>query len=616
MTSTAPFQPPATATAIIPPEVTPIAPRRRARSLYWQGWAVEQIAEELDLPRTTISSWKAREKWDDASSVQRMNDHLECRLGLLIAKDKKTSHDFKEIDLLFREMERMARIEKFRRGGNEVDINPKVANRNAPEVLDKKSKKKNLIDRDGLEKLKEVFHAENLAFQEGWWKARKHRQRFIIKSRQIGATWYFAREALIHALETGNNQIFISASRSQALIFRRYISSFVLQVLGMSLQGNPLVIQRGEDEDGNQLPEVEFHFLGTNYRTAQGYTGDVYIDEAFWIYGFEDLEKVAKAMATHKQYHRTYFSTPSVKAHEAYALWSGERFNARRAKTERAKFDISHKALKAGAVGRDRVWRQIVNIDDAIEGGAAKFVDRAELVFENSVDEFELLFLCQFLDDTQSVFPFELMSRCGVDPFSAWKDFREFDRRPFGDGEVWVGYDPNGESGTGDDAGLIIAAPPAKPTGAFRVLEKHRFRGKDYQQQSAAIRAITKRYNVVHIAIDTTGIGQAVFSLVSAWFPSVRAIRYTPEVKAMMVYKAKKVISDGRLKYAAHWHDLTNSFMAIRPKVTKGGKAVTYVAGRSDGTGHADLAWATMHVLFNEALDPEQEQRASTMELF
>lgn len=34
------------------------------------------------------------------------------------------------------------------------------------------------------------------------------RVRNTLKSRQIGATWYFAREALVDALETGRNQIF------------------------------------------------------------------------------------------------------------------------------------------------------------------------------------------------------------------------------------------------------------------------------------------------------------------------------------------------------------------------------------------------------------------------
>ena len=609
------FIPPETATAIRPPEVSPTPPRRRARSLYWQGWTVTQIAEELDVPGSTIASWKGRDKWDEASSVQKCEDHTECRLAQLLAKEKKTGHDFKEIDLLWRGLEKAARIRKFERGGNEVDLNPKVANRNSAEVREKKSKAKNLIDRDGLAQLEAAFHRDNFLYQETWWANVSRRTRFILKSRQIGATWYFAREALLWGLKTGNNQIFLSASRNQANIFRQYIVQWVQEVLGLSLKGNPLVIQRGEDENGEPLAPFEMHFLGTNFRTAQGYHGDIYVDEAFWIFGFEQLNKVAQAMATHKRYRRTYFSTPSVLAHEAYPLWSGERFNRRRAKADKVKVDIGHDALKHGAQGPDRIWRNIVTIDDAIAGGLGELVDRDELEFEHSLDEFDLLFLCHFLDDTQSVFPFQMMRRCGVDVFDAWKDFNEFGQRPFGDGECWIGYDPNGESGNGDEAGLAVIAPPAKPGGKFRILERKRFRGKDYQEQAAAIRAMCARYHVTHIAIDTTGVGSAVYSLVSAWFPNTRAIRYTPETKAMMVFKAKKVIADGRLQFAAHWTDIVNSFMAIRPKVTRGGKTITFVASRSGDTGHADLAWAVMHALFNEALDPEAVAARSTVEI-
>jgi transposase len=44
-----------------------IAAKVRARSLYWRGWAISQIAEELGLPYATVSSWKTRQKWDEAS---------------------------------------------------------------------------------------------------------------------------------------------------------------------------------------------------------------------------------------------------------------------------------------------------------------------------------------------------------------------------------------------------------------------------------------------------------------------------------------------------------------------------------------------------------------------
>jgi cobalamin biosynthesis protein CbiG len=36
---------------------------------------------------------------------------------------------------------------------------------------------------------------------------------------------------------------------------------------------------------------------------------------------------------------------------------------------------------------------------------------------------------------------------------------------------------------------------------------------------------------------------------------------------------------------------------------------------RSGDTGHADLAWAVMHALFNEALDPEAVAARSTVEI-
>ena len=52
---------------------------------------------------------------------------------------------------------------------------------------------------------------------------KKARVRNILKSRQIGATFYFAREALIDALITGRNQVFMSASRAQAYQFKMYI---------------------------------------------------------------------------------------------------------------------------------------------------------------------------------------------------------------------------------------------------------------------------------------------------------------------------------------------------------------------------------------------------------
>ncbi|EIW8657804.1 TPA: terminase family protein, partial [Klebsiella pneumoniae subsp. pneumoniae] len=103
---------------------------------------------------------------------------------------------------------------KFNNGGNEADLNPNVQNRNRGP---RKTPEKNLFTDEQIEKLEEIFRNGMFEYQRHWWEAGiKHRIRNVLKSRQIGATYYFAREALMDALMTGRNQIFLSASKAQA----------------------------------------------------------------------------------------------------------------------------------------------------------------------------------------------------------------------------------------------------------------------------------------------------------------------------------------------------------------------------------------------------------------
>lgn len=590
-----------------------VAARVAARSLYWRGWRITDIAEELGIAYTTVASWKVRHKWDSASAVTRAEEGTLERYLVLIGKDKKTGGDFKEIDLLGRQFERLARVGKFSAGGNEADLNPNVKNRNSPSVKAKKDAAKNLITAEMVAKLRADMADNAFGHQETWLSTTALRTRMILKSRQIGATWHFARERLLVGLETGKNQIFISASRAQANIFRAYIVQWVQKVCGVTLKGDPITIQR-QNEDEETLDPFELYFLGTNYRTAQGYHGDVIIDECFWIYGFEELFKVASAMATQKQYTITLFSTPSTLAHEAHPMWSGDRFNKRRAKADRVRIDIGHGALKGGALGPDGIWRQIVTIDDAVAAGF-DLVDVPQLQMQYSIDEFENLFRCIFLDDSQSMFPWAMMRKCGVDSWDAWKDWQPYAARPFGDGEVWLGYDPNAsETGTADDAALVAIAPPAVPGGKFRVLEKLRLKGLDFAGQAAAIKDMAGKYRVTRIGIDVTGAGGAVLQLVSPWFPMVEAYNYSVQTKTALVLKAKNVIAAGRLEFDSGWLDMMASFMAIRPEIK--GNIVTYTASRAGNVGHADLAWAVCHALFFEPLDITQPiDGGSSMEL-
>ncbi len=568
--------------------------------LFFQGYPLRAIAELLQTPEGTVSTWKRRDGWDDIKPIDRVDFAIYARMCQLIAKEVKTGGDFKEIDLLGRQLERIARVNKYSNGGNEADLNPKVANRNKGP---KKVPERNVVEPEQQERLIERFESTMFGYQRTWYEAgNQYRIRNLLKSRQIGATYFFAFEAFIDALVTGRNQIFLSASKAQAHVFKQYIIQFAKEE-GVELKGDPMVLPNG----------AHLYFLGTNARTAQSYHGNIYMDEYFWIHGFLEFRKVASGMAMHKKWRQTYISTPSSLSHPAYAFWSGANFNRGKAKADRVEIDLSHANLASGKLCADGQWRQIVTVEDAVRGGCDLF-DLDQLRSEYSDDEYLNLLMCIFMDDTSSVFPLAMLQRCMVDSWEVWEDYKHFALRPMGNRPVWIGYDP-AKGGQGDSAGCAVLAPPAVPGGKFRVLERHQWKGMDFAAQAEAIRQMTIRYNVAYIGIDTTGIGEGVYQNVKVFYPAVTAIQYNPSVKIRMVMKAIDVMNKGRLEFDSGWNDLAAAFMSIRRGVTAG-KMPTFESSRSEEVSHGDIAWATMQALLHEPLAGATGANTSMMEIF
>ncbi|WJS98188.1 terminase large subunit domain-containing protein [Novosphingobium humi] len=605
------------------------AKSREARSMYHRGFDMAEIARELGEKYDTVASWKRRGAWDDDKPVRVVQDHLEAKIANYLCREPYTEGDMKRVDHLMRMMERAARIEKYGETGKEGDLNENIGRRNDARAKAKRAdKRKNFLSREQYEALLDDFLDWCFEYQLEWWGQRDQRTRKIRKSRQIGATVYFAREAFAKVAEDiiaalageerkPRNQIFLSASQRQANKFRREIVNWVRRVTGVELKGNPILLDLNfpaeTDEAGEEtcaaqsLDTVGFYPLSTNNATAQGESGDFYFDEYAWVHGFTQLNGVASGMATHEIYKKTYFSTPSTKTHQSYRFWSGEEWNSGRGKGQQKPFDISHKNLRKGAIMPDGSWQQLVTIHDAVAKGLGKLVNVENLRMEYSAERFANLFECEDLDDSESSFPYARINPARVDTFLKWRDFRPAliempGGRPFGDKPVWLGYDPNKQGR--DDAALVVVAPPDVPgKGKFRVLEKFRLNGKDFQGQADAIREVAGRYNVTDISIDTTGSGQAVWENVVKWFPRARKIDYSVGTKTALVIKGQNVFNNGRIEFDADWLDVMQAFIAIRPAGTGSGRGVTYVARRNGEIGHADVAWAILHALSNEPLD-------------
>ena len=281
------------------------------------------------------------------------------------------------------------------------------------------------------------------------------------------------------------------------------------------------------------------------------------MDEYFWIPDFKELTRVAKPMASQKQYQITYFSTPSSTSHPAYSFWTGERFNEGRDKSQHIKIDTSHNALKNGRLCEDGQWRQIVTLDDAEQGGCNLF-DKQQLLLENSPAEFRQLFMCEFVENGDGVFNFNDLQKCCVDSWTVWQDFyKPFAPKPVGHLPVWIGYDP---SDSGDAAALVAVLPPQRNGDKFRILERHLLHGNDFQQQANFIQKMFERYHIQKIVIDKTGLGAAVFQLVQKFFPLAVGVQYSLPEKALMINKMHDLMRNNRVEWELDHKDITTAY--------------------------------------------------------
>lgn len=590
--------------------------KETAKKLFIKGWSITEISAQTGVNERTLYNWRDADEWEAFAAPDTVEQAITRRINALIEIDNKTESQQRELDSLVANFGNLriniAQAQKLQAEavaiskGNYI---PHEFRETAPTEEELKQEKKtrrkrrdkapkNDISGITKEQLDEFRQSHFFQYQLLWHEKKPQRTRFILKSRQIGATYYFAYEAFEDAVLTGDNQIFLSASRDQAEVFKAYIIAIAKEHFDVELKGQGVIILSNG---------AEIRFLSTNSRTAQSYHGHLYVDEVFWIPDFEKLWKVASGMSAHKKWRRTLFSTPSAQSHQAYPMWSGERFNKARKEDDKVEFDLSHKTLKDGVLGIDKIWRHMVTVKDAEANGCDLF-DIEELQIEYTPDEFSNLFMCVFIDDAKSVFALNKLMACMVDT-DAWSDYHPEAARPFGNRPVALGYDP---SRTRDNATLAILAIPLSPQEKWRVLKHISYNGQSFTYQANRIKEIVDTHNVKWIGIDVTGIGYGVFEHVANFYPRATPIAYSVQTKTELVLKAMGEVENQRLQYSAGDKQITQAFMMITKSVTPGSSQITYAANRSNTTGHADVAWSIMHALNYEPLVP---RRKSSMKM-
>ncbi|KHL70612.1 oxidoreductase [Pseudomonas flexibilis] len=586
--------------------------KEAAKRLYLRRCKPREIQAQLGLPNIRIVYyWIARGGWDELLTDEEPLSAVSRRITLLLEKTEALSKgDLDELERLTSIREKLLKQSRPpASAAPAADDGPAPApgaGRGERRPRGEGGKRKEKPLKNDISALTEVdflekFTSRMFAYQMELFEAKRNpltaRIRNILKSRQIGLTYYFAAEAFMDAVLTGDNQMFLSASRAQSEIFRSYIVKFAAEWFDINLTGNPIVLSK----DGK--PWAELRFLSTNSSTAQGHHGHVYIDEYFWIRDFAKLSDLAGAMASHDKWRKTYFSTPSAVTHQAYPFWTGEEFrNDKRGK--KAGPWPSDAQIHAGVLCPDGQWRKVITVEDAKVGGCNLFnIERLRL--EINEDTFDQLYMCKFIDSTMSAFALVDLERCYSD-LALWTDYDPESDRPFGNSPVWLGYDP---SRTRDDATCVVVAPPLEQGGKFRILEKYSWRGTSFTHQAAQVKKLCERFNVQHIGIDITGVGYGVFDLVRDFYPRATPIHYSLEAKNTLVLKAQDTIQGSRIEWDAGWSEVAAAFLSIKRGTTASGQ-ITYSASRTEATGHADVAWAIMHALAHEPLNTNKRRRS------
>ena len=570
------------------------------RALYLRRYTPKEIASELNLPNARIVYyWAEKYKWADLLSFESTEEAIERRYQLLAGRDNKTDLDLKEMDLLIAHATKLraqSNKHKEKLASSQGERQAAARGDSEDEPRSKRKYKKNDISSLNQEDFDTWAEEHLFEYQKHLRRNIGQLVRNILKSRQIGATWYFAFEAFENAVMTGDPQIFLSASKAQAEVFRSYIVNIAEQYFGITLTGNPIRLSNG----------AELRFLSTNKNTAQSYSGHLYCDEYFWVPNFAKLNEVASAMATHDKWRTTYFSTPSAKTHQAYPFWTGEEWKQGSKKRAAIKCPLFDEMRDGGRLCPDGQWRYVITMEDAIAGGF-NLANIEKLRNRYNTATFDMLYMCVFVDSKDSVFSFSDLEACGVE-VDTWQDHDPDAKRPFGDRPVWGGFDP---ARSGDLSCFVIVAPPMFAVEKFRVLKVIYWKGMNFRYQAKQIEKLFDQYNFTYLGVDVTGIGQGVFDNIQHFAMKVVVpIRYDMNTKNQLVLKAADVVESQRIEWDKNLKEIPASFMSVRRTTTQSGNAMTFVADRSQDTGHAEAFWAITHALHNEPLNYENKPKS------
>ncbi|MBE3028840.1 transposase [Campylobacter sp. RM9344] len=484
-------------------------------NLLTSGYSGAEISKEYGINGATLSRWKKELKSDDAPTIQ----NLKAQISQL-SKGKSSDSKAKQIAMLSASLSRLEGVKAKEK---------KVKNKKKPAVLmnaDYESLKQIALNEGGLYGYQKDFINDTSQF------------RIVLKSRQIGFSYASSLDALLGAV-AGRNQLFLSASEEQARILMNYLD-------GWAAKFNIAFVKNSEYEKSLENGAV-IRVMAHNFRTVQGFTGDIWMDEFAWYPNQKRIWHAFVPSIGAVAGRLTILSTPFEEHSLFHELFSDE--------------------LKYYMFSRHRV-----DIYRAIEDGLNFDLETMRDLFD--ADTWASAYECQFIDDENALLSVELIKSCVGDycvtlPSKNVPQYAGFDVGRTKDRSAHIAvFDENG----------------IKKLSVLDVIAKASFEA----QENLLIDFL--RFNPLAMQkIDKTGIGMSVAEKVKRRFPSrAQGVYFTASSKEAMALNLKKHFEDKSI-IIPNDPSLIADLHAVKRKA--GAKSFTYDSDRNEH-GHADRFWA------------------------
>lgn len=504
-----------------PPKFTE-AQKEDALARYLAGDSTSEIAAVIGCSERTVRAWASKGDWgSDLRKRRETSDGIEAQIHRLSRVKNPSSAQAQRLAMLTKSLDRVKKSQP------KPKPRPTVSDAVSAEALAR------ALDPDyGL-------YAYQTEFLED-----ESRFRIILKARQIGFSYVVGLAVLLGAM-AGRPQIVVSASERQAQIILAYVRHHAarLEVLIDEDKANELKIMG-----------TEIVAMSTNFRTAQGWPGDVWLDEFAWVRNQRMLWAAVIPSVTAVGGRVTVFSTPFLPGSKFWEVAT------------------NHKNK------HDQWSRKTITIEDAIDQGMPLpgGLDELRSLFDS--ESWAMFYECKWAENGSALLSWELLH-----------SLTEERILPHRYGRLRGGVDVGRINDRTAIALVGQEVDGKKWKDRFALMHFEMHKGMKFDAQKATIHEVDGRFDIESWKIDKTGLGmQLAEELHTASPERFEGVWFSAQRKSKLALNVLKLAEERRL-LLPNDADVLAQMHSIQ-KITSG-TSIKYDAERND-EGHGDLFWA------------------------